>query len=652
MNKERLDYIDVVKGLSIISIVLLHFEEGLIPMSVDTFIGEFMITAFYVAVGWINATRDKVVTSRELFSKRWIQLGKPYIYWSVIIILFDIVLLAFGKFDSYILAREVYKTAVLRGIGTLWFLPALFGGELLWNWTKKFNNKLVFVLTLFIIVAYQSAFIYYFDGKTDTLSRLINAPFQVISSVGDAWIGIAFGYFMYKLFCNFLRNTSSFIVLGAGLVITAIAFCSANYYPYAYGEKYICPLLAPLGLFFIFKAVNIPLLTQYLIYWGKNSLGLMVVHFSLLMVICTMIQNKIDGTTDVPLHDWPSVFHFILTLVVSYFIVEFVNKVYPPLLGKNAKQPLTIVDVFDNCRFWSEKRNALLDKLKFYSVVNTLTASVANVVLPLYFKLTSNNPKYRLTGGKSEGPKVVVSLTSFPKRLPRLHLVIECLLRQSVKPDKIVLYLSEKQVPDMNAVPLSLRNLQNRGLEIYIKPDDLRSHKKYYYAFQEFPEDIVITVDDDMFYRSDLLYSMLNAYKANEGKIIANWTKTIIPGKEKYTEWTDTATLKGKYLLLIGVGGVLYPPHCMYKDIFDVDKIKEMVFTADDIWLTCMAMMNGTLLHNPDYVTHFLPVKIKDNTSLLANNYTLNQQCIDKLNEYYQSELGYRPFIDIPLERV
>lgn len=313
---------------------------------------------------------------------------------------------------------------------------------------------------------------------------------------------------------------------------------------------------------------------------------------------------------------------------------------------------MSLVDFFDSCRYWSEKRNPLLNKIKFYSVINVLAARIANIVLPLYFKLTKNNENYKLQSDKQEGERIIVSLTSFPKRLPKLHLVIECLLRGQVKPDKIVLYLSENQVPNMDAVPQELRDLQARGLEIYIKPDDLRSHKKYFYAFQEFPEDTVITVDDDMFYRSDLLSSMLKAHGENPGKIIANWTKTIVPGKEKYTEWTDTTELKGKYLLLIGVGGVLYPPHCMYKDVFDVEKIKGMVFTADDIWLTAMAMMNKTLLHNPDYTTHFLPVIIKDNTSLLANNYTLNQKCIDNINEYYQKELGYRPFIDIPMERV
>lgn len=339
MNKERLDYIDVVKGISIISIVLLHFEEGLIPLCINTYIGEFMITAFYVAVGWIDATRDKDVSARELLSKRWVQLGKPYLYWSAIILVFDALLMAIGQGDIYTIAREAYKTVTLRGIGTLWFLPALFGGELLWNWTKRKNKLWIYIFLLIFVIVFQTAVSMYFDGKNDNLSRIINAPFQTLSSIGDAWMGIGFGFLMYKSWCGkFLREQSSMVILCTGLLLSALAFCSANFYPYPYGEKYMAPLIGPLGLFFVFKVVKIPVVSQYLTYWGKNSLGLMCTHYSLFMVVCTLIQNKIDGTTGQTLYGWPSVIHFVITMILSYFVVEAIMKYYPPLLGKKAQQ--------------------------------------------------------------------------------------------------------------------------------------------------------------------------------------------------------------------------------------------------------------------------------------------------------------------------
>ena len=94
-----------------------------------------MISMFYVVSGWIDAMRPRQLPFREFLRKRWHQLGVPYIAWTAIILAFDMVLWACGYYDTHFIAREIYKSVVLRGIGTLWFLPALFGAELLWWWS-------------------------------------------------------------------------------------------------------------------------------------------------------------------------------------------------------------------------------------------------------------------------------------------------------------------------------------------------------------------------------------------------------------------------------------------------------------------------------------------------------------------------------------
>ena len=48
------------------------------------------------------------------------------------------------------------------------------------------------------------------------------------------------------------------------------------------------------------------------------------------------------------------------------------------------------------------------------------------------------------------GSKDIVSLTSYPKRFRYLHLTVKSLLLQTVKPDKIILYLGD----DARDVPL------------------------------------------------------------------------------------------------------------------------------------------------------------------------------------------------------
>lgn len=297
------------------------------------------------------------------------------------------------------------------------------------------------------------------------------------------------------------------------------------------------------------------------------------------------------------------------------------------------------VDFFDKCRFWGTNRNPLLNKFRIYAAVNLLVCIAANLFLPLYFFLTKRNKDYALGTSFHDGKQVVVSLTSFPKRIPTLHLVIECLLRQTVKPDKIVLYLTRSQVSSIDSLPSSLLDLCNRGLEIVLCPDEIRSHTKYFYAMQQFPEDIVITVDDDLFYRSDLVESLLKNHETHPNAIIANWTKEIIPGKTRYTEWPDNhiphLPHENRNQLVLGVSGVLYPPHSLDEDVFNVEKIINLSLTADDVWLTAMARKKGTPIFFSGYEYNHLPVMIRNNETLLSGNYVRNQQWIDKIAEDY-----------------
>lgn len=309
------------------------------------------------------------------------------------------------------------------------------------------------------------------------------------------------------------------------------------------------------------------------------------------------------------------------------------------------------IDFFDNLRFWSGKRNKILDKLKVYGIVNKIAEISANLFLPIYFNATKGNKNYRINS-ELKDPKVVVSLTSFPKRLPTLHLVIESLLRQSVKPDKIILYLTQSQVPDINKLPKKLLAQRDRGLEIKLCPDEIRSHTKYYYAFKEFPEASVITVDDDLFYKSDLLETHLKNSEKHPGHVVSNWIKEIIPGKYKYTEWPDgkDKPILSKNLLILGVASVLYPPHSVHEDIFNVDAIKNLTLTADDVWLTAMILKKGTPIYYSAYKYNHLPVRIKNNETLISVNYERNQKCIDNINNYYKNKGELRPFIEIPIK--
>ena len=76
-------------------------------------------------------------------------------------------------------------------------------------------------------------------------------------------------------------------------------------------------------------------------------------------------------------------------------------------------------------------------------------------------------------------------------------------------PDAIILYLDD----DVEELPDSLRKLEKYGLQIEWRPGRIKPHKKYYYAIKEHPDDIVVTVDDDVMYPAELIESLYKTHR-------------------------------------------------------------------------------------------------------------------------------------------
>ena len=94
---------------------------------------------------------------------------------------------------------------------------------------------------------------------------------------------------------------------------------------------------------------------------------------------------------------------------------------------------------------------------------------------------------------------VVVSFTSFPARINEVWQVVECMLRQTVRPMKVILWLSELQFQSKDQIPNKLRQYENELFEIRLVNGDIRSHKKYLYVCREFPNNNVLLIDDDVY---------------------------------------------------------------------------------------------------------------------------------------------------------
>lgn len=187
---------------------------------------------------------------------------------------------------------------------------------------------------------------------------------------------------------------------------------------------------------------------------------------------------------------------------------------------------------------------------------------------------------------------IVISLTSFPPRIEGLHLVIRSLLTQEEMPGKIVIYLSKEEFPQGEyCLPENLLALEDNGIEIRFVESNLRSHKKYYYAFKEYPGSKVITVDDDIVYPPFTVGRLTSLSQRFPGSVCANIVREIrINDREfmPYKTWDKHSNGKENCHILntaIGCGGVLYPPHWYDDKLFDPSVFMRLCPYADDLWL-------------------------------------------------------------------
>lgn len=304
------------------------------------------------------------------------------------------------------------------------------------------------------------------------------------------------------------------------------------------------------------------------------------------------------------------------------------------------------------CKLYSkiQNRSFILEKIKFYSLLRLNVRIFANTALPIYFLVTRLFCNYKLEKSKNEGKRIIVSLTSFPARINRLWIVIECMLRQSKKPDKIILWLSKEQFANFSGIPKSLQVLQSRGLDIELVDGDIRSHKKYYYVFKKFPNDYIITIDDDIIYRTDLIERLWNSYCAHK-TIVAAYGYNIQYANEgllPYKLWPMSCDGVFENLFFGSGGGVLFPPNLLYKDLLNIDLALNLCPTADDIWLNTMARLSKQRIVKILSDNVLMPIINLNNVTLASQNLAMdkNDEQIDSVSAYYFAKMQVNPFFE------
>lgn len=193
--------------------------------------------------------------------------------------------------------------------------------------------------------------------------------------------------------------------------------------------------------------------------------------------------------------------------------------------------------------------------------------------------------------------KIIASLTTYGTRIFTVHLTIKTILNQTKKADAIILWLAEDEF-NLDNIPRTLQDMKKLGIEIgFCK--DIKSYKKLIPTLKKYPNDIIITFDDDAYYKKDVIEKLVMSYDKYPKSIHCLRGHKIIFDENmmpvSYNQWESFTQdfIPGYDIFPTGLGGVLYPPNCFYKDIVKEELFMKLAPQGDDIWFKIMGLLNG-----------------------------------------------------------
>jgi len=255
-------------------------------------------------------------------------------------------------------------------------------------------------------------------------------------------------------------------------------------------------------------------------------------------------------------------------------------------------------------------------------------------------KLSSNLFEKELNCKIKLKERIIVTMTSWKKRILTCKKTIELLLTNSLPPYKLILNLAEEEFPNKNLdLPKSLLSLLKKypNFEIYWVKKNNNVFKKLIPTINRYKKDLIITVDDDVIYPNDMIEKVIFQFK----KYGSN-NPMSFGGKN--TDWKFIKKKKNSFKR-IRIGSH-YGACSIVKYEFFNEKINELYYQTtesqikkgikcfDDFLYTYAALLNGYFyIRNREYSVRYYVDKspnLKNSFSKFENKKTK----IKKWNQY------------------
>jgi len=298
---------------------------------------------------------------------------------------------------------------------------------------------------------------------------------------------------------------------------------------------------------------------------------------------------------------------------------------------------------------------------KIKDLINKYSTSINVINNIVDFKIRSNHLlNLALTSSESitvpydmERTELIISLTTYNKRIHDVHLVIESIAQQTIKPNRLILWLDKDEFT-VESIPIILHKQIKRGLEVKFCPD-YRSYKKLIPTLQQFPDADVITIDDDVLYPHDMVEALIKEHQRYPQCIIANRENQILFNKngeiKPYGQWIrgteDESVLNIN--VPVGVGGVLYPMGSLHSECLNIEGFMKLAPYADDIWFKAMSLLNNVkckkVNDSRNFMERYLSIESAQDIALSIGN-VVNEENDGQIKSIFEHYKLFNKLVD------
>lgn len=363
MKTKRLSYLDVAKGFGILLVVFGHIEY--ISEEMRGWISSFHMPLFFVVSGMLICLKNEDEKSiSDIFPKKLKGIIIPYLWFSLLYFFIDIMNVVLHKIDMKTFISNAISSLTFYGVSVLWFLPALFIGEivtlLILNKTKKIYLVLPISLCLAIIsyiIQIKISSIYEENINNIIIASFINFIRVFLRGIITSFF-VAAGYYLYKFIMKKIENkkavclTSGIILFVANMFLCKINGCVDFHYIILKNVPvfYICAITGSMAIILISASVGdgiylgknkkkpaVP--STMLKFFGKNSLVIMATHVHCYVLYAGILVAWQIDTVVTRAKSYIFLFNIMLfTMLIETVIVLIVNKYFSFILGKSKKE--------------------------------------------------------------------------------------------------------------------------------------------------------------------------------------------------------------------------------------------------------------------------------------------------------------------------